>query len=192
MLCDPKLMTKADLDLWSQTANYKMISEYSVAWAASESPVAWEIAQEWIQSPEPMVASAGWQTLSCYVAITSDDQLPMAALKKLIKSIPKAIKGQPVRVAYTMNAFLIACGSYVSDLTELALEIAEKVGKLELDLGDNDCKIPCGQDYINKVVQSRPSWQEEKDGVLLTVARFSEPRERSGSFITTTCDLTCL
>ncbi len=92
MICDPKLLTKADLDQWVTTANWFMVSEYSVPWAAAESPVAWEIGQEWIKSSEPVVAAAGWQTLSGYVAITPDEELKLPVLKKLIQSIPKAIK----------------------------------------------------------------------------------------------------
>ncbi len=140
LICDPAQMTKPVLDEWITTANWHMVSEYSVAWAAAESPVAWEIGQEWIQSTDPVLAAAGWQTLSLYLAITADDKLKLPAIKKLIQAVPKTIKSQPVRVAYTMNGFLIAVGSYVEALTDTALDIADKMGKVELDLGDNDCK----------------------------------------------------
>ena len=154
MICEPAKMTTAVLDEWVTTANWHMVSEYSVAWAAAESPVAWEIGQEWIKSKDPVVAATGWQTLSCFVAITADDELKLPAIKKLIQSIPKAIKGQPVRIAYTMNGFLISVGSYVEPLSDAALDVAEKLGKVELDLGDNDCKVPLAKDYILKVIKA--------------------------------------
>lgn len=152
MICNPEEMNHDTLNEWVTSANWHMVSEYSVPWAASESPIAWEIGQEWIKSDNPVVVAAGWQTLSCYVAITADEQLKLSALKKLIQSIPKAIKGQPVRVAYTMNSFLISVGSYVEALTATAMDVAEKLGKVELDLGDNDCKVPMAKDYIQKVI----------------------------------------
>lgn len=154
MICEPSQMTKAVLTEWVATANCQMISEYSVAWAAAESPIAWEIGQEWIKSNDPIVVAAGWQTLSCFVAITADDQLKLPAIKKLIQAIPKTIHGKSVRVVYTMNAFLISVGCYVESLTDEAVEIAERLGKVELDLGDNDCKVPVAKDTIEKAIKA--------------------------------------
>lgn len=152
LICDPRQMTVEVLDQWSTTANCPMISEYSVAWAASESPKAWDVAQAWIKSDNPTVIATGWQTLSCYVAITPDEQLKLPAIKKLLQSIPKAIKGQSDRVVYTMNGFVISVACYVVPLTDTAIEIAEKLGKVEVDMGDTDCKVPVAKEYIQKVI----------------------------------------
>ena len=50
-----------------------------------------------------------------------------------------------------MNGFVICVGCYVKSLTELALQIGEKIGPLTADLGDNACQIPFAPDYIRKV-----------------------------------------
>ena len=52
-----------------------------------------------------------------------------------------------------MNHFVIAVGSYVAPLTELALQTGEKIGKVEVDVGDTACCVPYSPDYIRKVQQ---------------------------------------
>src|SRR5262245_43096311 len=49
-------MSKKDLQEWAEAAEWPMISEYSVAWVASENPEAFEIALKWIDSKKPNVA----------------------------------------------------------------------------------------------------------------------------------------
>jgi hypothetical protein len=50
-----------------------------------------------------------------------------------------------------MNGFVIAVGSYVKSLTDLAIQAGEKIGPVTADLGDNKCQIPFAPDYIRKV-----------------------------------------
>ena len=52
-----------------------------------------------------------------------------------------------------MNGFVIAVGSYVAELTKLALRTAEQVGEVEVDMGDTACKVPFAADTIKKVQQ---------------------------------------
>jgi hypothetical protein len=50
-----------------------------------------------------------------------------------------------------MNAFVIAVGSYVTPLTAKAKEVAEKIGKVSVDMGGTACKVPLATAYIKKV-----------------------------------------
>ena len=50
-----------------------------------------------------------------------------------------------------MNGFVIAVGSYVRSLTDLALQTAQKIGEVSVDVGDTSCKVPYAPDYIEKV-----------------------------------------
>ena len=52
-----------------------------------------------------------------------------------------------------MNGFVIGVGCYVAPLSELALQTAEAIGKVECDMGDTACKVPFAPDYIRKVKQ---------------------------------------
>jgi hypothetical protein len=50
-----------------------------------------------------------------------------------------------------MNSFVIAVGTYVPELTELAKKVAEYIGKVHVDVGNTACKVPLSTDYIKKV-----------------------------------------
>jgi 3-methyladenine DNA glycosylase AlkD len=149
---DPK-MTKKDLERWANGAYWYMLSEYTVPWVAAGSNHGRELALEWIDSKKESIAAAGWATLSSLVGIKEDAELDLVELKKLLARVQKTIQQQPNRVRHAMNDFVIAVGSYVKALTELALETAEKIGQVSVDMGGTACKVPPAADYINKVQQ---------------------------------------
>jgi len=154
LIADDLKMTKKDLKRWAVQANCPAISEYTVAWVASESHHGRELALEWIESEKEFVAAAGWATLSSLVAIKDDAQLDLAELKQLLARVAKTLHSQPNRVRYAMNAFIIAVGSYVKALTENALETARKVGSVSVNMGATSCKVPSAAESIKKI-QSR-------------------------------------
>ena len=59
LISEPKKLTKKQLQNWVKEAYWYYISEYAVAWTASESNYAWELAEEWIKSDNENIASAG-------------------------------------------------------------------------------------------------------------------------------------
>jgi 3-methyladenine DNA glycosylase AlkD len=151
LVADDRKMSLRDLQRWVEAANCPMLSEYTVPWVAAESGRGREMALKWIESDQEGVAAAGWATLGNWVALTDDAQLDLALLKRLLQRVGKTIHDQPNRVRYVMNAFIIAVGSYVQPLTELALQTAAKVGPVSVDMGGTACKVPAAADYIAKV-----------------------------------------
>jgi 3-methyladenine DNA glycosylase AlkD len=147
---DPK-MTKDDLRHWVNKAHCPTLSEYTVAWVAAEGTHGRELALEWIESKEESVAACGWATLSGLAAITDDAELDLPELKQLLRRVQKTIHRQPNRVRYVMNNFVIAVGSYVKPLTEVALQTAAKIGPVTVDMGGTACKVPDAAEYIQKV-----------------------------------------
>jgi len=151
LIADDLKMTKKDLRRWAAQANCAATSEYTVPWVASESHHGRELALEWIESEKELVATAGWATLSSLVAIKEDADLDLAELKQLLERVRKTIHTQPNRVRYVMNAFVIAVGSYVKSLTDLALETAKKIGSVTVEMGATACKVPSAAESIQKV-----------------------------------------
>ena len=84
------------------------------------------------------------------MATKDDSELDLPELKRLLAHIRKTIHDQPNMVRYTMNGFVIAVGAYVKSLTELAIETAEKIGKVSCEL-PGACKVPHAPDYIEKI-----------------------------------------
>lgn len=151
LIADESQMTKQDIQQWAEKATWQMISEYSVAWVASESKYGLALALEWIDSKKEKIASSGWAALGAIVSIKADDEDAIKLYKKLIERVAKQIHNAPNRVCYTMNAFIIAVGCYVPQLTDEAIATAKKIGPVVVDVGDTSCKVPYAVDYINKV-----------------------------------------
>ena len=91
------------------------------------------------------------RTLSSVVAITDDSKLNLAEIKQLLARVEKTIHQQPNDVRSAMNGFVIAVGSYVVPLTDLAIQTGRKNGPVSVDVGNTACKIPFSPDYIQKV-----------------------------------------
>jgi hypothetical protein len=148
---NPKMMSKEELQQWVNNAYWYMLSEYTVASVAAESPYALELAREWINSDNEQIATAGWSTYGNYLSITPDDELDINEIRDLLNRVEETIHDEKNRVRYTMNGFVIAVGSYVKALHEEAHIVAEKIGKVHVDVGNTACKVPLARDYIQKV-----------------------------------------
>lgn len=153
LIADPARMTKHDLRRWLAKTDCDALCGSTVPWVAAESEHGRALALEWIESAKEKTATAGWTTLASLVAITPDADLDLPALKRLLARVGKTIHAQPDRVRYAMNGFVIAAGTCVVPLTELALKTAETVGAVSVEMGNTACKVPFAPDYIRKAEQ---------------------------------------
>ena len=153
LVADDDRMTRADLQRWVDHANGRALCGSAVPWVAAGSPHGWEMARKWIGSKKEPVAAAGWTTLSSLVAIKEDADLDLPELGRLLARVQKTIHDQPNDVRYAMNGFVIAVGCYVQSLTDQAIRAGEKIGRVEVDMGETACQVPFAPDYICKVQQ---------------------------------------
>jgi hypothetical protein len=151
LLMDENAISKADLQNWVEKAYWYLLSEYTVAQVAAESPYGFELAKEWIHSDKESIAAAGWSTFSHLVSIKPDDELDLVYLAGLLNYLAACIHQQPDRVRYTMNGFMIAAGSFVPELTTLAKTTAATVGTVQVNMGDTACKVPDALAYLSKM-----------------------------------------
>ena len=134
LIADENKMTKKDLSTWISQALSTNISEYTVPWIAAESNFGYELAMEWIDAKKEFSAAAGWSTLSSLVAIKPDNELDIQSLKALLKRVETNIHKADDRVRSKMNTFIIAVGSYVISLTDLAISTAKKIGNVTVNV----------------------------------------------------------
>jgi 3-methyladenine DNA glycosylase AlkD len=151
LIADDALMTKKDLQRWVAKAYCRPLYGSTVPWVAAGSPHARELALEWIDSKTETIAAAGWGTLESLVSIKDDAQLDLAELKRLLQRVEKTIHQAPDAARAKMNSFIIAVGSYVLPLTDVAIRTGEKIGPVTANLGDNSCQVPFAPDQIDKV-----------------------------------------
>lgn len=150
MVVDGRQMSAAQLQAWADGAAWGMISGTTVPWAASEHPDGFVLALKWIDSPKGHVAVSGWRTLGALAATVPDEKLAMKQFSALLDRVAKSIHTAPNDVRYAMNGFVIACGTYLAPVADRAITTARKIGRVEVDMGDTDCKVPDAESYILK------------------------------------------
>ncbi|ULL16218.1 DNA alkylation repair protein [Paenibacillus sp. H1-7] len=148
---NPKQMSKELLQHWAHQASWYMLAEYTVASVAAESPYAMELAAEWMEAEEEMIAVCGWSAYANYLSITPDDKLDREQIRSLLNRVAETIHRERNRVRYVMNGFVISVGSYVPALFQEAVLTAERIGKVHVDVGRTACKVPTAMEYIQKV-----------------------------------------
>jgi 3-methyladenine DNA glycosylase AlkD len=151
LIADESRMTEMDLRHWLAMANCVALCQYTIPWVAAETEFGRELALEWIDAADEHAATAGWATLGSLVSITDDADLDLDELRGLLARVQESIHAQPSRARYAMNGFVIAVGSYVKDLTALAIRTGKVIGPVEVDMGRTACKISFAPDYIQKV-----------------------------------------
>ncbi len=153
LMADEKKMTKKQLNEWVDKAYWYYLSEFVVPWVAAETEHGFDLGLKWIKSKKEGTAAAGWATLSNYASVQPDEKLDIKAYEKLLEQVEKSIHNLPPnRVRYAMNGFVIAVGSYIKALTKKSQAVAEKIGKVTVEMGGTACKVPLAKDYIQKII----------------------------------------
>lgn len=163
MVADGRQMTPQELNAWAEgAANLQMIAEYTVPWVAVENSHARELALQWIKSRKEHVASSGWCTYAGLVATQPDEALDLAEIEGLLRTVVKGIGSAQNRVRSTMNAFVIAVGTYVKPLLKQAMAAAREMGAVSVDVGDTACKVRLATEQIEKIVATGRIGQKRK------------------------------
>ncbi len=151
LIAEPEKMDKETLQRWVEKAYWYLLSECTVAWVTAESNFALELAAEWLRSDNECIASAGWATLSSYLSVTPNEKMELPWFEALLDRLANQLHDAPNRVRYVMNGFIIAAGCYVPALSAKAQDVAKKLGKVQVSMGETACKVPNALAYIEKV-----------------------------------------
>lgn len=111
-----------------------------------------ELAAEWCADHREFVAVAGWDVVAKLALASS---LPDAQFAAWLKTIEREIHAEPNYVRHVMNRAVIAIGVRNSKLERLAVAAAKRIGKVEVDHGDTNCKTPDAVAYIAKTKAHR-------------------------------------
>jgi 3-methyladenine DNA glycosylase AlkD len=156
IIVDGAKMTRAQVQSWADKAGWRLISTSIVPVVASEHADGFALARKWIGSKQEHMAIAGWHSLGALITIRPDAELPLKEFGALLDRVAKTLSAQPDRVRQAMNYYIIACGTYSAPLADKAVATARKLGKVEVDVGDTDCKIPEAEAYIMKCRRGAP------------------------------------
>lgn len=155
MIAEPKKMKPQDFDKWIKEAYCQGIADYTVAVTLAETDFAQNVADEWIKSDEEFICSAGWSCYSWLLGNRADEEFDKDKIQKLLKEVETTLHQRQNNVRYAMNGFVIAVGISYLPLHQEAIETAKKIGQVEVDMGNTQCKTPNALQYIEKAIQSK-------------------------------------
>jgi len=154
LMADEHQITESQLDEWVEKAYWYYLSDFVVPWVAAETNFGFDLGLKWIQSDKERIASAGWATLAYYAAVNRDEELDINAYRQLLDKVALEIHHSQNGVRLAMNAFVIAIGTYIKDLTDKANTVAVKIGKVNVDMNGTACKVPMATEYIHKAIET--------------------------------------
>lgn len=152
MILDPKQLDEKTAFNWvSKMHSYMHIGLLSGCIAQSN--FTGKVIEEWVDSDNEFVRSSAYDTLACI--LKGENDLADRQCQKLLEKIEREIEDAPNRTRYSMNSSLIAIGIYRPGLTDAALKCADRIGKVEVDHGDTNCKTPDARAYIVKALSKK-------------------------------------
>lgn len=152
MIADPRQATDRLLDGWLKASGNPVLTDAFVKYV-SQTDLARKKMEKWIKSSNEWRGRAGW-TLLAYLART-DKETSDDFFEGYIEIIERGIHSAKNRVREAMNSALIAIGIRNSSLEKKAVAAARRIGKVEVDHGDTNCKTPDAVEYIFKAAKRR-------------------------------------
>jgi len=162
LMADETKITEQQLDNWVENAYWFYLSEFAVAWVASETKFGFDLGLKWINSEKEQIASAGWSTLSFFASLNDDKDLNINTYNQLLDKVSNEIHTSKNRVRYTMNGFVIAIGITIKELNDKANQVAKTIGKVKVDMNGTACKVPLATEYLKKAFDNNQIGKKRK------------------------------
>lgn len=132
IIADPKAMTEADYERWIDDAYFYMISDNIVSVTLSESDIAQEVADRWIDSGEELKMSAGWSCYCWLLGSRKDETFETGKISGMLDRVEEEIHDAPERTKASMNNFIYTVATSFLPLHDRAVETARRVGTVEV------------------------------------------------------------
>ena len=147
-VADPEKLTRAAADGLVKDGPVHFIGPY-LSGLLARSPIAEKTMRAWMKSPDELPREMGYGILG--VRLKDDpSSVSDADAEKVLATIEKEIHRSPNWARYAMNGALIAIGVFKPALAKKAIEAAKRIGKVEVDHGETNCKTPDAVSYIDK------------------------------------------
>ena len=147
-VADPEKVTRADADGLVKDGPVRFLGCY-LSGLLARSPIAEETMRAWMKSPDEFPREMGYGILGVRLK-DAPDSVSDADTEKVLATIEKEIHRSPNWARYAMNGALISIGVFKPALRKKAIEAAKRIGKVEVDHGETNCKTPDAVPYIEK------------------------------------------
>jgi 3-methyladenine DNA glycosylase AlkD len=146
-IADAPKITPDVIDGWIQDLDNYIICD-ALAGVTAKIPDITPKMESWLRSDDEWVGRTGWLTLANLAV--NDKTLPDTYFENYLQTIEREIHTRKNYVRDAMNSALIAIGLRSQALQAKALAAAERIGKVEVDHGQTNCKTPDARGYIHK------------------------------------------
>ncbi len=152
-VADPGRVTRADADALLKDGPVRFLGCYLCALIA-QSPIAETTMRAWMKSGDEDARVMGYGILSARLK-DHPGSVSSGEVAKVLATIEKKIQGSPNMARHAMNSALIAIGVFRPEFQERAIDVARRIGKVEVDHGETCCKTPDAVSYILKASKRR-------------------------------------
>ena len=159
LVADPEALTASELESWVKSIRYYVLADM-VSQLAARSPLARRKSEAWRRSRSDHVAQVGWNLVGALTA--PEHGLDDDYFVERLEEIERGIHTAPNRTRHAMNMALCAIGGYRSSLRPRAVEVAGRIGKVEVDHGETGCKTPDAASYIARMAAHQKKQASKK------------------------------
>lgn len=138
LICEPKKFTPEELETMALQSEHWMLGHTFTQNVLSKSPYLKELVEKWTTSDDQRLRTVGYNGLS-YLA-KQDKKLPDAYFWEYVTQIKDQLQSEENFVRDAMNNALLRMGMRSKELHKTCLDAAQKIGKVEVDYGDNSCE----------------------------------------------------
>ncbi len=153
-IADPERFTWDKLEAWLDGLRSPVLIDLLMKRVALKTPFARDAMARWTASNDEWIGRAGWTLLG--LLATEDPSLPDSVFEERLSVIEASIRRARNRVREGMNNALISIGARNEPLRGMALTAARRIGKVEIDHGETNCKTPAATAYIEKIWARKP------------------------------------
>ena len=142
LIDDPKQITREQAEDQVEGLQGGMLSHVFASCDATlaKTPFAFEVAQQWMSSPDPMRRRCGYGLLY-ELSKKNPPGMDDAYLMERIDHIQQHIHGEEMWVREAMNTALMGIGKRNKQLNQAAVRAAKAIGPVDIDYGDdNSCE----------------------------------------------------
>jgi 3-methyladenine DNA glycosylase AlkD len=142
LIDDPKLLTRDQVEKQVDGAGPGMLSHVLSSCDATlpKSPMAFEIAQDWMASTDPIRRSCGYGLVYELAKDKKDKRLTDEFFLGCIEKIGKTIAREDNRARVGMGGALMSIGKRNKKLNAAAIKVATAIGPIHFSDGDKKCE----------------------------------------------------
>lgn len=147
-IADPAHLTQVEANRLVHDVRSQFHSCY-LSDLVARSPIADTMMREWMKSRDEFVRENGYGVFSSRLK-ADPDSVSDAYAARVLATIEQEIHGSPNFARHAMNGALIAIGLFKPALREQAIQAAQRIGKVEVDYGETNCRPRDAVAHINR------------------------------------------